>query len=185
MVSVDFFVVPTIRFQILYVLLVLAHHRRRIVHFAVTAHPTAEWTAQQMREAFPLGHRSALSVTRSGSDLRQGLRRLGEGNGNQTSAFRTPVALAACVRGTGDRHHSPRVPGSHDRIRRTLLVPTPSKLHQLLSSKSDAFGIREGQPGAPADPAASVGTDHRNSGYGRVASSLRAARRLNSPPTFF
>jgi hypothetical protein len=44
---------PTIRFQILYVLLVLAHDRRRIVHFNVTAHPTAEWTGQQLREAFP------------------------------------------------------------------------------------------------------------------------------------
>ncbi len=42
MVSVDFFTVPTVRFQILYVFLVLAHDRRRIVHFAVTAHPTAE-----------------------------------------------------------------------------------------------------------------------------------------------
>jgi len=36
-----------------YVSLVLAHHRRRIVHFGVTAHPSAEWTAQQLREAFP------------------------------------------------------------------------------------------------------------------------------------
>ena len=53
MVSVDFFTVPTVRFQILYVFLVLAHDRRRVIHFAVTAHPTAEWTAQQMREAFP------------------------------------------------------------------------------------------------------------------------------------
>ena len=53
LVSVDFFTVPTIRFQILYVFLVLAHERRRILHFAVTAHPTAEWTAQQLREAFP------------------------------------------------------------------------------------------------------------------------------------
>src|SRR5215469_10725309 len=52
MVSVDFFTVPTIRFQVLYVLLVLAHDRRRIVHFNVTAHPTAEWTTQQLREAF-------------------------------------------------------------------------------------------------------------------------------------
>jgi hypothetical protein len=53
MVSVDFFTVPTIRFQILYVFPVLAHDRRRILHFAVTAHPTAEWTVQQLREAFP------------------------------------------------------------------------------------------------------------------------------------
>jgi putative transposase len=53
LVSVDFFTVPTIRFQILYVFLVLAHDRRRILHFAVTAHPTAAWTAHQLREAFP------------------------------------------------------------------------------------------------------------------------------------
>jgi putative transposase len=42
-----------IRFQILYVFLVMAHDRRRILHFAVTQHPTAEWTSQQLREAFP------------------------------------------------------------------------------------------------------------------------------------
>src|SRR4029077_3961451 len=53
MVSIDFFTVPTLRFQVLYVFVVLAHDRRRIVHFNVTAHPTAEWTGQQLREAFP------------------------------------------------------------------------------------------------------------------------------------
>jgi putative transposase len=53
MVSVDFFTVPTIRFQVLYVFLVLAHDRRRILQFGVTAHPTAEWTVQQLRNAFP------------------------------------------------------------------------------------------------------------------------------------
>src|SRR5215469_977878 len=42
-VSVDFFTVPTIRFQVLYVFLVLAHDRRRILHFNVSRHPTAEW----------------------------------------------------------------------------------------------------------------------------------------------
>lgn len=51
--SIDFFTVPTIRFQVLYVFLVVAHHRRRIVHFAVTARPTAEWTAHQVLQAFP------------------------------------------------------------------------------------------------------------------------------------
>jgi len=53
LVSIDFFTVPTVRFQVLYVFLVLAHDRRRILHFNVTAHPTAEWTGQQLREAFP------------------------------------------------------------------------------------------------------------------------------------
>ena len=53
LVSIDFFTVPTLRFQVLYVFLVLAHDRRRVLHFNVTAHPTAEWTGQQLREAFP------------------------------------------------------------------------------------------------------------------------------------
>ena len=52
LVSVDFFTVPTVRFQVLYVFLVLAHDWRRILHFGVTAHPTAEWTAQQLREEY-------------------------------------------------------------------------------------------------------------------------------------
>jgi len=52
-VAVDFFVVPTVRNQILFVFLILAHHRRRVLHCNVTANPTAEWTAQQIVEAFP------------------------------------------------------------------------------------------------------------------------------------
>jgi len=53
LVSVDFFVVPTVSFRVLYVFLVLAHERRRVVHFNVTEHPTAEWTAAQLMQAFP------------------------------------------------------------------------------------------------------------------------------------
>jgi transposase InsO family protein len=51
--SADFFTVHTIGFQILFVFIVLTHDRRRVVHFNITAHPTAEWTAQQMLKAFP------------------------------------------------------------------------------------------------------------------------------------
>ncbi len=53
LVAIDFFVVPTATFKVLFVFLVLAHDRRRIVHFNVTEHPTAQWTAQQIVEAFP------------------------------------------------------------------------------------------------------------------------------------
>jgi putative transposase len=51
--SMDFFTVPTLTGRVLFVVLVFSHHRRRIVHINITAHPTAEWAAQQVVEAFP------------------------------------------------------------------------------------------------------------------------------------
>ena len=53
LVSIDFFVVPAVKNKVLFVLVILAHHRRRVVHLNVTEHPTAQWTAQQIVEAFP------------------------------------------------------------------------------------------------------------------------------------
>ena len=53
-VAADLFVVPIVTSRLVFVLVLLAHDRRRIRHVAVTAHPTAAWTAQQLHEAFPL-----------------------------------------------------------------------------------------------------------------------------------
>jgi transposase InsO family protein len=53
MVSIDFFTVPTATFRVLFVLVVLAHNRRRVLYFNVTEHPTSAWTAQQLIEALP------------------------------------------------------------------------------------------------------------------------------------
>jgi transposase InsO family protein len=52
-VATDFLVVRTVSFRLLFVFVVVAHHRRHAIHFNVTAHPTAEWTARQIAEAFP------------------------------------------------------------------------------------------------------------------------------------
>ena len=52
-VAIDFFAVPTLTCRILFVFVVLAHDRRRILHVNVTEHPTSAWTRQQLREAFP------------------------------------------------------------------------------------------------------------------------------------
>src|SRR3984893_8744526 len=52
-VSADFFVVPTVFFDLLFVFVILSHDRRRVVRFGVTAYPTAEWVARQLLEAFP------------------------------------------------------------------------------------------------------------------------------------
>ena len=79
--SIDFFTVPTATFRVLFVFVVLSHDRRRIVHVNVTAHPTAAWTAQQLREAWPwdtaprfvIRDRDAIY----GSDLRRTVRQMG------------------------------------------------------------------------------------------------------------
>ena len=52
-VAIDFFTVPTITFKVLYVLVVLSHDRRRVVHFNVTDSPTSKWTGRQLTQAFP------------------------------------------------------------------------------------------------------------------------------------
>ena len=51
--AMDFFTVPTVSLRMLYVLFVIEHGRRRIVHFNVTSNPTSAWVIQQLREAFP------------------------------------------------------------------------------------------------------------------------------------
>jgi putative transposase len=51
--SMDFFTVPTLICRVLFVLVLLSHERRRVLYFNITEHPTAEWAAQQLVEAFP------------------------------------------------------------------------------------------------------------------------------------
>ena len=51
--SIDFLVVPTVGFRLLYCLVILHHGTRRLVHFAATSNPTADWLARQITEAFP------------------------------------------------------------------------------------------------------------------------------------
>src|SRR5882724_2434040 len=51
--AMDFLVVPTINFRLLFVLVILRHQRRRLISLSVTDHPTAKWIAQQITEAFP------------------------------------------------------------------------------------------------------------------------------------
>ena len=95
LVSIDFFTLPTIRFQVLYVFLVLAHDRRGILHCNVTRHPTAEWTGQQLREAFP--STPTLPAAGSGCDLCPGLPRTGARHGHRRGAMQAAFALAASL----------------------------------------------------------------------------------------
>jgi len=53
--AIDFFTVPTLTFDTLYVFVVLEHDRRRVLHWAVTPAPSMAWVVQQLREAMPYG----------------------------------------------------------------------------------------------------------------------------------
>jgi len=81
LVAVDFFVVPTATFGVLFGLLVLAHDRRRVVHFNVTPPPTARWTAQQVVEAFPFDEALRFLIRdhdgRYSQDFRERIKHLG------------------------------------------------------------------------------------------------------------
>ncbi len=53
LIAVDFFTVPTITCRVLFVFVVLAHERRKVLHFAVTGAPSAAWAGQQIVNSFP------------------------------------------------------------------------------------------------------------------------------------
>jgi transposase InsO family protein len=79
--AADLFVVPTIGFKLLYGLVILGHGRRRLIHYAVTAHPTSEWVARQIVEGFPWDQTPAYLVRDRdavyGSVVKRRLRGLG------------------------------------------------------------------------------------------------------------
>jgi len=117
LVSVDFFTVPTIRFQVLYVFLVLAHDRRRIVHFNVTRHPTAEWTGQQLHEAFPFDQLPRYLLRDRDAIFGQSFREQVRDMGHRGGPIRTAFTLAASLRRATDWLRSTRMSRPCHRVR--------------------------------------------------------------------
>ena len=181
LVSIDFFTVPTIRFQVLYVFLVLAHDRRRILHFNVTAHPTADWTGQQLREAFPfaqlprylLRDRDAIF----GDDFREHVRDMGI------------CEVLAAPRSPWQRAYIERVIGSVRRecldhmivFHETSLTTNSHFLFRLLSPMENASFVGEGRTGATSDSPARNGIRRSATPRRRTAPPLRTTGCLNEP----
>ena len=112
LVSIDFFIVPTATFRVLFVFIVLAHHRRRIVHFNVTEHPTAQWAVHnRLVEAFPFDTAPQLSDSRRRWHIRSSALREGSKAWASMKVVTAPcLAMAECLCGTGDRYPTPRTP---------------------------------------------------------------------------
>lgn len=113
----DFLVAVTAGFRILYVFVVLEVGTRRIAHFNVTAHPTAEWTLQQFREAIPSDHAYCFLIhdrdTIYSAELDQAVEAMG------VKVLKTPVGpTSQCLLRTADRHDATRMPRFPDSAQR-------------------------------------------------------------------
>jgi len=160
LVSIDFFTVPTATFRVLFVLLILSHDRRRVVHFNVTSSPSAEWTAQQIVQAFPeetaprylLRDRDGIY----GPYFRRRVRNLGikEVLTAARSPWQNPYVERLIERDPA------RVPGSRHRAQRAALAPHPPSVLRVLPpvTLSPVAGGR--RPGAESCPATGTGTGH-------------------------
>jgi len=95
-IAADLFVAPTATFRLL-LLVILAHERRRIVHVAVTDHPTAAWTAQQLRNAF-FGERAPRYLLHDRDSIFAGVATTQRGDEHPRGSYCPTLAVAERVR---------------------------------------------------------------------------------------
>ncbi len=90
--AMDFFTVPTVTFSILYCFFVIAHDRRRILHFNVTRHPSSAWVVQQLREAYPCDSSPKYLIFDRGANFNEGVIAMVMGLGikPQRTSFKSP-----------------------------------------------------------------------------------------------
>ena len=130
--GMDFFVVPTVRFHLLYVRFAIDHGRRRILHFNVTANPAARWVIQQLRDAFPDEPAHRFLIFDNDSIFSADVARSILGFGIRPPTNSLPESLAErdgrALRGYG----SARAARSRRRTERRPLETTASRLRRLL-----------------------------------------------------
>ena len=141
--AMDFLVVPTINFRLLSVLVILRHERRRLISLSVTDHPTAEWIAQQITEAFPWDEAPTGLIrdrdARYGHAVRRRLAAMGIRD--HPIAARSPWQNGHAERLIGSIR---REPGPHGDLGRGPFVPSPQSLCCLLQPYPDASQFGQG-----------------------------------------
>jgi hypothetical protein len=157
--AIDMCVVPTVTFDLLFAFLVLGHGRRQLLWFEVTRHPTAEWLARQITEAFPWASAPAYLV------------RDNDRHGYSRPADLAWIALAKWLCGTLNRHIAPRVPGPNRHFQRGTPTANSFRLCDVLQSSAHALGITERYAVASSRP--TVWRHCSHSDLGRAASSIR------------
>ena len=182
LVSVDFFVVPTVMFRVLFVFVVLVHERRRILHFNITEHPTAQWTAQQISEAFPWETAPRYLIRDRDGVYGTAFRTRVERMGIEEVLTAPRKSLAESLRRAGDREPPSRMPRPRRRPRRAALAEDPRRLPRALPSLALSPVAGHGLPGSSPCASARARGSGGSRGSWRPLPALRAARGLSSRP---
>src|SRR5215217_6640095 len=149
--AMDFLIVPTVGFRLLFVLVILRHERRRLISLSVTDHPTADWIARQLTDAFPWDEAPDYMIRdRDGCYGRAVTKRLAAmGIRDHPIAPRSPWQNGHAE---VDRLDPPGMPRSHRRLRRGPSAPDPCGLHRLLQRTANASVSGQGFAGPSAGP---------------------------------
>jgi putative transposase len=139
LIALDFFTVPTATFRILFVLVVLTHSRRRLVHFNVTEHPTAEWTARQLLEACALEEAPRYVIRDRDQVYGERFSRQAETLDIREAVIAPPLAAAKRVCRAGDWLDSTGMFGPRRRDRRTASSRDPVEVRRLLQRDADTL----------------------------------------------
>jgi hypothetical protein len=179
--AADFFVVPTATCRLLFVLVILAHERRRIVHVAVTDHPTAAWTAQQLREAFPWNEAPRyLFRDRDSAFYAWTTTAAAIGIEEILTAPRSP--WQRLCRAT-HRLHSARVPRSHHHRQCARIAPRLDRVRRVLPEIAYASLAQQGLARFPASRAADRRQDRGDPLPWWLAPPIRTSRCLVQDPS--
>jgi len=179
--AIDMFVVASASFRLLYVMIILAHDRRKIVRFDVTRYPTAGWLARQVTDAFPWDTAPRYLLRDRDASYGQDFRKQVDAMGIAEVVSAAPLTLAECICRTGDRFDSPRVSGSHRDLQRAPSAPRPLNIYRLLPPNAHASFTRQRLPGIAPRHATQDRKSRRHSTSQWPASPLRASRRLIRP----
>ena len=169
--AIDMCVVPTLTFDRLFAFLVLGHDRRQLLWFEMTRHPTAEWLARQITEAFPWASAPAYLVRDNDRAYGHVLTSRVRADGYPRSTDFSSIAMAKWYCGTSDWRTASRVPGPNGHLRRGAPTPDSFRLCSVLQSSAYALGITKRCAVTSSRP--TVWRHCSDSNPGRATSSIR------------
>jgi hypothetical protein len=158
-------------------LVLLSHDRRRVVHTAVTAHPTAAWTAQQFRDAFPWDQ-APRYLTRDRDLAFQAVTATAKAMGFEQVLTAPRSPLAECLRRAVHRLCAPRVPRSRGRLDGGRSAQNPQIVRGVLHDNAHASVARERLTRTTTGDATTPRASGSHSRGGRTPPPVRTSRRV-------